>query len=89
MPIDVSRRNFLLGRPGLCRPGLAVVFNDACLAQQRIVCRSCGEACEADAIRMQPGPDGIATPVLVADRCNGCGDCLDICPAQAIRWGAP
>jgi ferredoxin-type protein NapF len=88
MSVDVSRRNFLLGRPSRCRPGLTVAVGDGCLARRHIVCRSCGEICDADAIRMSPGLNGVAVPVIVADRCTGCGDCIDICPAQALHWSA-
>lgn len=64
---------------------LGVAFGEACLAAQGVVCRSCGEACDAEAIRFVAAPGGISRPVLQDVRCTGCGDCLPICPSTAIR----
>ena len=61
-----------------------VAFAEHCLAQQNVVCRSCAEICEHDAIRFSPRLGGAALPVLDAERCTGCGDCLPICPNAAL-----
>jgi NAD-dependent dihydropyrimidine dehydrogenase PreA subunit len=61
-----------------------VAFAEHCLAQQNVVCRSCAEICEHDAIRFSPRLGGAALPVLNHDRCTGCGDCLPICPNAAL-----
>lgn len=64
---------------------LLVAFGETCLAAHGVVCRSCGEACPAEAIRFVPAPGGIARPFLQNERCTGCGDCLPLCPGTAIR----
>lgn len=66
-------------------PGGIPRITDACLAHQRIECRVCGERCDEGAIVFRPTLGGVARPVLRAERCTGCGDCLDACPTQALR----
>lgn len=61
------------------------VFGAACLAAQNVVCRTCGEACEARAISFPPRLGGVSLPQLTAAACTGCGACLADCPTQAIR----
>lgn len=89
-PIDPRRRSFLMplarrvtadGQPAPLR----AVVGPACLAEQRVECRLCGEACDAGAIRFPPRMGGVAAPVVDAARCTGCGDCLPLCPTQALR----
>ena len=64
---------------------LQAVFGEACLAARNVVCRTCGEACEARAISFPPRLGGVSRPQLSADACTGCGACLADCPTQAIR----
>lgn len=63
---------------------LIAVIGDRCLAHQNIVCRSCKEACESDAIRFQLAPGTAGMPVIETAACTGCGACVAPCPAQAI-----
>ncbi|MFN3884656.1 MAG: 4Fe-4S dicluster domain-containing protein [Rhodocyclaceae bacterium] len=92
----ISRREFLRGRfsrdgsediatsNGACATKIAVI-GPACIAYaQNTVCRSCGDACDAAAIRFSPRLGGAALPVVLAERCTGCGACLPVCPAGAI-----
>lgn len=60
-------------------------ITDACLARQRIECRVCGERCDEGAIRFRPTLGGVAQPELLAERCTGCGDCLQACPTGALQ----
>lgn len=88
--IDPSRRSFLLpGSPRVRADGqpapLRAVVGPACLAERGIECRLCGDGCDAGAIRFPPRRGGIAAPVIDAARCNGCGDCLSLCPSGALR----
>ena len=56
----------------------------ACLAQHGVVCRSCGESCEAGAIYFHFTQRGISQPQVEPASCTGCGACFAVCPAQAI-----
>ncbi|SKB97807.1 ferredoxin-type protein NapF [Bosea thiooxidans] len=60
------------------------VIGSSCFAARGIVCQSCGDACPESAIRFRPRLGGPAVPELAADRCNGCGACIAVCPAGAV-----
>jgi len=61
------------------------VINDDCFSVQGIVCRSCDEICESRAIQIKPGIAGRIQVILNAAACNGCGECVHVCPAGAIK----
>lgn len=61
----------------------------ACLAQQQVECRVCGEFCDARAIRFQPRLGGVSTPQVDITACTGCGHCVSKCPTQAIQMKVP
>ena len=88
--LDPSRRALLwpgarrVAHDGTPAPQRAVV-GEACLALRRIDCRVCGEACDRGAIRFVPRLGGAPTPSVDPVRCNGCGDCLGVCPGAALR----
>lgn len=63
---------------------LLPVFAKTCLAVLNVVCRTCGEACEARAISFPPRLGGVSLPQLDVAACTGCGACLADCPTQAI-----
>ncbi len=60
-------------------------IKDNCLALNRVVCRSCAEQCEQQAIRFRPAPGGVSRPELNNEQCNGCGACVGPCPVAAIE----
>lgn len=60
-----------------------------CLAFADIDCRSCEDACEPRAIRFRPALGRAAQPELSLDACNGCGACMAVCPADAVRLEMP
>lgn len=68
---------------------LRASINDDCLARRQVVCRTCGERCEAGAIRFQPKAGGVATPQLDIATCTGCGFCVSDCPTRAIHITQP
>lgn len=90
----VSRRQFLRGdfsgghaSPGpgdAAAAGKAPRIAAACLAYANSVCRTCGDVCEAGAIRFRPRIGGAALPEVDDGKCTGCGDCAAACPASAI-----
>lgn len=59
-------------------------IEDGCLSLRGVLCRICGEHCEARAIRFRPSPGGRAQPLIDAARCTGCGACRAICPERAV-----
>ncbi|MCQ0988819.1 4Fe-4S dicluster domain-containing protein [Jiella marina] len=85
---NLSRRALLRGefqpKP---QPGLAMV-GAACLASRGIYCRSCVESCEPGALSIRPALGGRAHVAIDAALCTGCGECVSICPAEAIALRA-
>jgi ferredoxin-type protein NapG len=65
--------------PAAGRIGVAVVHEDLCLAfLEPGSCGICKDACPYGAISF----DGERRPVVDASKCNGCGECERICPAN-------
>lgn len=75
--------------PGEASPPQIVAFAEHCLAFQNVVCRSCGETCEHQAIRFSPRLGAAAEPRLQTELCTGCGDCLAVCPTAALSLVSP
>lgn len=63
---------------------LKAAIGAACLALKDVVCRSCGDICNAAAIHFRPRLGGAALPELDAALCTGCGACIGVCPSAAI-----
>lgn len=68
------------GRPWRILP----VFGEKCMARGNVVCRTCGDACAAAAIRFRPRLGGAALPEVDGEKCTGCGACVAPCPVAAI-----
>ena len=66
-------------------PDWKIAVSDQCLARRQVECRSCGDACDARAIRFKPAPGGIAQMQLDRAACTGCGGCVGVCPVGAVR----
>lgn len=64
---------------------LIATIDATCLSARGIACRSCGEACELQAIRFRLVVGGKAIPELDSSICNGCGSCVSTCPVKAIH----
>lgn len=68
-------------RPDLGRIGVAVVWEDRCLAYtQAGSCGICVDACPYHAMSF----DDERHPVVDDSLCNGCGECERICPANVL-----
>jgi len=84
----MTRGQFLRGNwrgsPVAPSPDAIVRISQVCLANNAVSCRSCEELCDEDAIRFRPVAGGPAVPVIIEDSCTGCGDCLGVCPVDAI-----
>lgn len=85
-----SRRQFLFGGRAPSPPVESKDFarkarlEPNCLAVQGTVCRTCSEHCEPGAIRFRLLPAGKSIPLIDDALCNACGDCVRVCPAQAM-----
>lgn len=79
-----------LTRENQARPwSLLAQINPSCLPLQGVLCRTCGEHCEPAAIRFTPRIGGPALPGVNAELCNGCGECVAVCPSHAIDMAPP
>jgi ferredoxin-type protein NapF len=78
----------ILRSEGAAPWSLKARIGNTCLAYHQTFCRSCGEACEVRAIRFSPVLGSAAEPLIDSDTCTGCGACVAICPARAIRVAA-
>ena len=56
-----------------------------CLVTQKVVCQTCSEHCDQEAIVFKPVVGGLSSPRLKLDLCNGCGACVRPCPVDAIK----
>jgi ferredoxin-type protein NapF len=59
-------------------------FSETCVELRGVVCRRCGDSCHPRAIAFRIQTGGTAHPHLASERCTGCGDCLPVCPTNAI-----
>ncbi len=66
--------------PDTVKVGVAEL-TDRCIALRTGACRLCYERCEYDAITL----DAKSRPVIHPDKCNGCGLCVKICPANVLQ----
>ena len=55
-----------------------------CFAKRDIVCQSCGDVCDTQAISFVYETTAIAKPIINKDACTACGACVGACPAKAI-----
>ncbi len=63
---------------------LKAVVSDDCLARNNIVCVTCQEECEQDAIQLKPVVGRISAPEIELSNCTGCGACYGPCPKNSI-----
>ena len=67
LPAGATKENTIIGR--------AVINTDWCLAYKLIGCRFCYDACPYQAMEL----DGDNRPVVLENKCNGCGACESVC----------
>ncbi len=56
-----------------------------CLSHNNVLCRTCAEHCEEEAIIIPKKNGIISAPRILAESCTGCGACYSPCPAKAIE----
>lgn len=55
-----------------------------CLARNNVLCRTCAERCPEDAIIFPKQAGTIGGPLVLVEKCSGCGACFSPCPVGAI-----
>ena len=60
-------------------------INNQCLALKGILCRTCSDCCDAQAITFQLAVGGFASPEINLSDCSGCGACIAPCPTGSIE----
>jgi len=60
-------------------------IKEGCLSKIGVVCQSCSEVCEHGAIKFSLQMGGVPGIELNTEQCNGCGDCISVCPKNAIQ----
>lgn len=64
---------------------LTAIINDQCLAKNAVVCRTCEDQCDQQAIQFKLQTGGRSTPIVSLQDCNGCGACYATCPTKSIQ----
>ena len=55
-----------------------------CLSFNAVMCRSCGDTCEEEAIKFKLMTMGRSLPLVDESKCTGCGACAFACPNRSI-----
>lgn len=65
-------------------PGLVATISttNICVERHGVSCRRCAEVCDHSAVRILAREGRGA--VIDAAACTGCGDCVPVCPVEAI-----
>jgi len=56
----------------------------SCMSYHDTICFSCKEPCMENAIIFE----GMFRPIIIPDKCTGCGYCVAVCPSAAIALSA-
>ena len=80
-PTD-ALRELALAEKKHAKLGTAFIDKDRCLVwEQDRLCLICDEQCPYNAIVFQ-WKDGFRRPVVIENKCNGCGFCEEQCPVS-------
>jgi ferredoxin-type protein NapF len=60
-------------------------ISNECISSQGVMCRSCYDSCDAEAISFRHQVGGISQPEIASKSCTGCGYCVVTCPVQSIK----
>jgi ferredoxin-type protein NapF len=59
-------------------------INSRCLINNMVICSTCVEQCDKEAIVLPKFVDRDKAPRVLTELCNGCGACFNSCPVHAI-----
>jgi ferredoxin-type protein NapF len=64
---------------------LKAQIDERCLTHQGVYCQSCRDGCDTRAIefRLRAG-EPVPKPHIDVSRCTGCGECVAVCPTNAV-----
>ena len=68
---------------------LLAFITGRCLVHSRVLCSTCVEHCDKGAINLPKAIHQDQLPVVLAEKCNGCGACFSSCPVHAIAFEQP
>lgn len=74
----------VLNNPERFIQGKARISMMSCMSHQDTICFSCKEPCLDNAIVFE----GMFRPIIIPDKCTGCGYCVAVCPSAAIAISA-
>ena len=83
--VDQCHEQALIFNPHSTPWQLKAQINESCIAMQGVVCMTCSEQCEVEAIHFQHRVGGAPLPQVNVDECTGCGACYKPCPTKAIN----
>ncbi|TDS94022.1 ferredoxin-type protein NapF [Pelagimonas phthalicica] len=63
--------------------------DDSCMSANGIMCRTCEDQCDHQAIRFRLLPGGLSEAQFDSDACTGCGACANACPSGSISFYTP
>jgi ferredoxin-type protein NapF len=84
MDVDIGRRALLGLRSTAVDAPPRAVIGDSCLNLKGVICDACKDACAVRAIVRARTASRVAALMVSAELCTACGDCVNICPANAI-----
>jgi ferredoxin-type protein NapF len=59
-------------------------ITERCLSVRGVVCRACSDHCDEGAIAFTLLTRGRSLPEINSRVCTGCGQCIPVCPGNAI-----
>ena len=64
---------------------LKAFIAETCVTNRDEACDACRQSCPHNAISLRQQVGNTAVPILDEMLCNGCGNCVSVCPAAAIH----
>lgn len=70
----------VLNNPEQFIKGYVKISMMSCMSHHETICFACKEPCMENAIVFK----GMFNPIILPERCTGCGYCVSVCPSAAI-----